>query len=79
MVDRVVVVDGRPALLFPSAPRKVAGSTFHDGDSALLVTSGQAGDKFAPVRCDAGQSHTQLHRRSLFGDKFVLSEQFPKV
>ena len=54
MVDRVVVVDGRPALLFPSAPRKVAGSTFHDGDSALLVTSGQAGDEFAPVRCEAG-------------------------
>src|SRR5437660_3726360 len=32
--DRVVAVDGRPALLFPKTPAAMAGSTFHDGDSA---------------------------------------------
>ena len=54
MVDQVVVVDGRPALLFSSPPRKMAGSTFHDGDSVLPVVTGAASDELAPIRCDAG-------------------------
>ena len=53
--DRVVSVDGRPALLFPKAPAAMAGSTFHEGDSALLVTHGKAGPSLPdPLRCDAG-------------------------
>jgi len=54
MVDQVVVVDGRPALLFSTPPRKMAASTFHDGDSAVQITAGAAADELAPVRCDAG-------------------------
>jgi hypothetical protein len=55
LVDRTVTVDGRPALLFPSAPLRMAGSTFHEGDSANLVMSGQAGDALpVPLRCDVG-------------------------
>src|SRR5437660_4892558 len=55
LVDRTVTVDGRPALLFPTAPARMAGSTFHDGDSVQLVTSGRAGASLPDsLRCDAG-------------------------
>src|SRR5438045_1670020 len=43
LVDRTVTVDGRPALLFPTEPARVAGSPFHDGDSMRIVTDGPAG------------------------------------
>lgn len=52
-----VTVDGRPALLLPRAPSRVAASTFHDGDSAQVVTSGAAGPVEtwpANLRCEAG-------------------------
>ncbi|HVF73833.1 MAG TPA: hypothetical protein VM938_02190 [Acidimicrobiales bacterium] len=55
LVDNVVTVDGRPALLFPKAPARMAGSTFHDGDSAHLVTAGEASSSLPdPLRCDVG-------------------------
>ncbi|TMK85816.1 MAG: hypothetical protein E6G57_13255, partial [Actinobacteria bacterium] len=55
LVDRTVTVDGRPALLFPKAPARMAGSTFHDGDSVQLVTGGRAGTSLPDaLRCDAG-------------------------
>ena len=54
LVDRTVTVDGRPALLFPTEPARVAGSTFHDGDSMRIVTEGRAGTEFPELRCEAG-------------------------
>ena len=50
-----VAVDGRVALLLPKPPMRVAGSTFHDGDSAATVLSGEAAERWrAPVRDRAG-------------------------
>jgi hypothetical protein len=50
-----VTVDGRPAMLFRQLPARVAGSTFEDGDSSQIVTSGEAGTEFpANLRCDVG-------------------------
>jgi hypothetical protein len=55
MVDHAVTVDGRPALLFPKQPARMAGSTFHDGDCARMVEAGEAGTTLAdPLRCDVG-------------------------
>jgi hypothetical protein len=55
LVDDVVTVDGRPALLFPKPPQRMAGSTFHEGDVVSIVTSGQAGDRLPdPLKCDVG-------------------------
>jgi hypothetical protein len=50
-----VAVDGRVALLLPKPPMRVAGSTFHEGDSAATVVSGEAAERWgAPVRDRAG-------------------------
>jgi len=50
-----VTVDGRVALLLPQPPRRMAGSSFRDGDSAGTVTGGAAADTwFGPVRDPAG-------------------------
>ena len=55
LVDRTVTVDGRPALLFPKAPARMAASTFHDGDSATAVIDGRAGTTFPTrLKCEAG-------------------------
>jgi hypothetical protein len=54
LVDRTVTVDGRPALLFPTEPALMAGSTFHDGDSMRIVTEGRAGPSLPELRCEAG-------------------------
>ncbi len=55
LVDRTVTVDGRPALLFPTEPSLMAGSTFHGGDSAQIVTDGKAGPALPEqLRCEAG-------------------------
>src|SRR5438128_2535131 len=54
LVDRTVTVDGRPALLFPTEPALVAGSTFHGGDSMRIVTEGKAGTSLPDLRCEAG-------------------------
>lgn len=55
LVDRTVTVDGRPALLLPRRPQRMAASTFHDGDAAAIVTSGAAGtDLPKDLRCEAG-------------------------
>src|SRR3954447_21262468 len=55
LLDRAVTVDGRPAMLFGERPSRMAGSTFHDGDCARLVTAGLAGDSLpANLHCDAG-------------------------
>jgi hypothetical protein len=52
--DTMVVVDGRPALLLPRRPARMTASTFHDGDSAVAVMSGAAGELLPDVRCEAG-------------------------
>ncbi|HLT70765.1 MAG TPA: hypothetical protein VKZ72_11395 [Acidimicrobiales bacterium] len=50
-----VAVDGRPALLLPRPPSRVAASTFHDGDSAVTVMVGEAREHWrGPVRDPAG-------------------------
>src|SRR5437588_460296 len=54
LVDRTVTVDGRPALLFPTEPARMAGSTFHGGDSMRIVTEGHAGTSLPELRCEAG-------------------------
>lgn len=55
LVDNAATVDGRPALLFPKAPARMAASTFHDGDVVHTVTSGAAPAAFpANHRCDVG-------------------------
>ncbi len=52
-----VTVDGRVALLLPRAPQRSAGSTFRGNDSALMITSGEAGTSFpAGLRCEAGMA-----------------------
>lgn len=51
----IVTVDGQVALLLPRGPNRAAASTFHDGDVAATVLSGEAGSSFPPaLRCDAG-------------------------
>ncbi len=55
MHDGTVSVDGRPALFLPGRPETMAGSNFHDGDSALAVMAGRTSDALpARLRCDAG-------------------------
>jgi hypothetical protein len=55
--DSTVTVDGRVAMLLPKRPAKVAASTFHDGDSALAVMSGDAVDEFPRgLRDEAGMA-----------------------
>jgi hypothetical protein len=50
-----VTVDGRVAMLLPKAPSRAAASTFHDGDSAGIVLSGAAGERWrGTVRDPAG-------------------------
>jgi hypothetical protein len=50
-----VTVDGRVALLLPKPPARVAGSIFHDGDSAGTVMSGAAVERWrGTVRDPAG-------------------------
>jgi hypothetical protein len=50
-----VAVDGRVALMLPKPPMRVAGSTFHDGDSAGTVLAGEAAERWhGPVRDPAG-------------------------
>ena len=68
--DHTVTVDGRPALLLPRAPQRVAASTFHDGDRAELVFAGGAGTSLPEVRCEAGLAQAAFlfpvaHRTSL--------------
>jgi hypothetical protein len=49
-----VTVDGRVAMLLPRPPSRAAGSTFKEGDVASVVLRGDAGERFAAVRCQAG-------------------------
>jgi len=50
-----VAVDGRPALVLPRVPARVAGSTLRGGDSAAVVTRGDAAERWrGPVRDPAG-------------------------
>jgi hypothetical protein len=71
LVDRTVTVDGRPALLFPRAPARLAASTFHDDDCALAVAGGRAGTTFPKrLKCEAGLAQAAFlfplpHRASL--------------
>lgn len=52
--DRVVTVDGRPALLLPRAPSGAVGSSFVDGDVFARVEANQLDLKLTPVRCPSG-------------------------
>lgn len=55
LIDRVVTVDGRPALLLPKGPSRTAGSTYAEGDVAQVVTSGQAETSLPDsLRCRVG-------------------------
>lgn len=55
--EHTVTVDGRVAMVLPKAPARMAASTFHEGDVASVVTTGQAGTQFPEnVRCEAGMS-----------------------
>jgi hypothetical protein len=55
LVDHAVTVDGRPALLFPKPPARMAGSTFHDGDCVHAVVAGEAGPSLpSSLRCEVG-------------------------
>jgi hypothetical protein len=55
MEGEAVLADGRPALLLPRPPGRMAVCTFADGDSATVVTSGQAGAGLdAAIRDPAG-------------------------
>jgi hypothetical protein len=69
--DTTVTVDGRPALLLPSRPRRTVGSTFHGGDSASVVVAGEAGEDFpARLRCEAGMAQAAFlfplaHRQTM--------------
>jgi hypothetical protein len=55
LLDRTVAVDGRPALVLPRKPQRMAASTFHLGDSAAVVMSGKAGESLpTKLRCEAG-------------------------
>jgi hypothetical protein len=55
LVGETVMVNGTPALSLPAQPRLMAGSTFAEGDSAAVVTSGGATDALSsPLRCPAG-------------------------
>src|SRR5436853_2705472 len=52
---RTVAVDGRPALLLPRPPARMAASTFRAGDSVNVVTAGRAGSTFPEaLRCEVG-------------------------
>ena len=53
--DRTVTVDGRPALLLPKRPSRMAASTFHDGDAVHLVTAEKLATELPKdLRCEAG-------------------------
>jgi hypothetical protein len=55
LTGTTVAVDGRPALLLPRPPGRVAASTFREGDSAVTVMTGEAGERWqGPVRDPAG-------------------------
>jgi hypothetical protein len=55
LVGETVTVNRKMALLLPGPPRLMAGSTFAQGDSASVVTSGGATETLTwPVRCPTG-------------------------
>ena len=70
--DRTVLVDDRPALLFPKRPRRMATGTLRDGDSAEVVLRGEAGEVVPPseVEDEAGMAQAAFvfplaHRATL--------------
>ena len=53
--DRTVTVDGRPAMLLPKRPQRMAASTFHDGDAVHKVTAEDLSTELPKdLRCEAG-------------------------
>jgi hypothetical protein len=50
--DRTVLVDGRPAVYLPRRPYRCAVRRAGDGDLALIVASGGAGEQFVEVPID---------------------------
>ncbi|HET9442031.1 MAG TPA: hypothetical protein VFO65_01840 [Acidimicrobiales bacterium] len=81
LLDRTVVVDGRPALVLPRRPARMAASTFHEGDSAEVVMAGDAAEHFpADHRCDAGLAQAAFvfplaHRATLRAAVPLVSER----
>ena len=53
--DRTVTVDGRPALVLPKRPQRMAASTFHDGDAVhRVIAEDLATELPKDLRCEAG-------------------------
>jgi hypothetical protein len=53
--DRTVTVDGRPAVLLPRRPQRMASSTFHEGDVVHRVVAEDLDTQLPKeLRCDAG-------------------------
>ena len=71
LLDRTVTVDGRPALLLPRRPPRLAASTFHDGDAATQVIADDLATELPKdLRCEAGLATTTFvfplaHRQTL--------------
>ena len=55
LTDSTVLVDGRPAIVLPKRPQQMAASTFHAGDVAHAVVSGETASELPKdLRCEAG-------------------------
>lgn len=53
-VAHLVRADGRPVLLVPRRPARVAAGSLANGDAASAVLSGEAGRDLIDARCDEG-------------------------
>ncbi len=53
-VAHLVRVDGRPALVLPRRPARVAAGNRATGDAAAVVTSGEAGTTLVDATCEDG-------------------------
>lgn len=59
-VAHLVRVDGRPALVLPRRPSKVAAGSAAAGDALDAVLAGEAGDELVEARCDQGMATLAL-------------------
>ncbi len=56
----LVRVDGRPALVVPRRPARLAGGTRRSGEVAQVVTNGEAGQELVSVDCPDGLASLAL-------------------
>lgn len=59
-VAHLVRVDGRPAMVLPRRPSKVAAGSAATGDALDAVLAGEAGDDLVEARCDQGMATLAL-------------------